>query len=65
MNALEAQPPVDESDRLQVLRNTDAAIGIAKSSSLYDFVTYGGRALEATRTSWAKSSADVQRLHRG
>lgn len=40
VNALEAPPPVEDSDRLQVLRNTDVETSKVKPTALYDFLLW-------------------------
>lgn len=40
VNALEAPPPVEESDRLQGLRNTDVESSKVRPTALYDFIQW-------------------------
>lgn len=40
VNATEAPPPLDESDRIQVLRNSDVARPVVRPTSVYDFVQW-------------------------
>ena len=40
VNAHEAPPPVDESDRIQVLRSIDLVNSVVRPGSLYDFILW-------------------------
>ncbi len=40
VNAIEAPPPIDESDRVQVLRNIDLVNSVVRPGSLYDFMLW-------------------------
>jgi predicted permease len=39
-NAWEAPPPLEQGDRLQILRNIDAELAIVRPTALYDFVQW-------------------------
>ena len=40
VKAIEAPPPLDESDRIQVLRNSDIARAIVRPTAVYDFMQW-------------------------
>jgi putative ABC transport system permease protein len=57
-NAWDAPPPLDEAERLQVLRNVDAELAVVRPTALYDYVQW-----RESLTSYSEIGASIDGVY--